>query len=94
MRLVVVKLGPLREVVVGVKKGVMAITHPIEALVARFFFHHNAQQSPGRADTPALEKIKEPRHPRRPGTSPTSAPTSARDPLYANPEVLERTQKC
>jgi hypothetical protein len=56
MRLVVVKLGPLREVVVGVKKGVMAINHPIEALVARFFFHHNAQQSPGRADTPAAAK--------------------------------------
>jgi DNA-binding helix-hairpin-helix protein with protein kinase domain len=39
--------------VVGVKKGGMAINHPIEALIARFSFHHNAQQSPGRADTPA-----------------------------------------
>jgi hypothetical protein len=86
MRLVVVKLGPLREVVVGVKKGVMAINHPIEALIARFFFHHNAQQSPGRADNPRpFEKQNDyphPRpHPRRPGMGPTSAPTSARDPL-------------
>jgi hypothetical protein len=43
--------------------------------------------------TPIAPKTQNPRpHPRRPGTGPTSAPTSARDPLlYAISEVLERT---
>jgi hypothetical protein len=58
MRLAVVKLRPLRELVVGAKKGGVAFSHPIEALIARFFFHHNAQQSPGRADHPRPVETK------------------------------------
>ena len=44
--------------------------------------------------TPIAPKTQNPRpHPRRPGTSPTSAPTSARDPLlYAISEFLERSR--